>query len=190
MAAADRLNPAMIDDAFDLYLKYNGERFDLIDAEMAKKGWSGFKATLRLPNRGKGDNWREGWIDKFGWKRSLEIKIATAGMAAQTSAESLLFEVETVRKKIFHELSSKGVGAGQKDLIYQHDKYVSRSTEILGKLNDARDNYANAVFFLQWLTKRAPAIYRPLAEALCDCEDALLDALEKDFVTETETEEG
>ena len=118
-----------------------------IDAEMAKRGWAGFKANSRLKNRGKGENFRAGWIETFGWKKSLEIKIATAGLAAQTSAESLLFEVESIRKKIFMELETRGVGAGQKDLIYQHDKYVSRSTEILDKLNDARDNYGNFVFY-------------------------------------------
>jgi hypothetical protein len=181
---ADRLNPQMIKDAFDLYLKYNGQRFDLIDAEMAKLGWAGFKSNSRLKNRGKGDNFRAGWIETFGWAKSLEVRIATAGTAAQTSAESLLFEVEVIRKKIFMELETRGVGLGSKDLIYQHDKYISRSTEILDKLNDARDNYANIVFFLQWLTKRAPAIYMPLAQALSDCEDALLDHAEKDFVKE------
>lgn len=179
----------MIDDAFDLYLKYNGQRFDLIDAEMAKKGWAKFKANSRLKNRGKGENFRSGWIDTFGWKASLELKIATAGMAAATSAESLLFEVEEIRKKIFMKLKELGVGAGQKDLVYQHDKYVARTTEILDKLAEARDNYANFVKFAQWLSMNAPKISPALAVAWCEAEDAIIEAAERDFVASDEEQE-
>ncbi len=192
--AINRLNPDQVKDAFDLYLKYNGERFDLIDEEMHVKGWLNFKANTTLKNRGKNrddaKNWREGWIDKFGWKTALELKIATAGTAAATSAESLLFEVETIRKKIFMELSVKGVGTGNKDLVYQHDKYVARTTDILAQLDKARDNYANFVFFLQHLLKAATKISPELASAICDAEEPLLDWAEREFVTAEKTVDG
>lgn len=184
--AADRHNPDMIKDAFELYLKYNGERFDLIDQEMAKRGWAGFKAHSRLPNRGKDKNFREGWISRYGWQKSLEMKVILAGTVAATSAESLLFEVETIRKKVFMELQERGVGAGQKDLVYQHDKYISRTTEILDKLEKARDNYGNFTFFLTHLLKAATQISPALAKELCDAEDALIDWAEKEFVVEDE----
>lgn len=179
-----RVHPDCIKDAFELYLKYNGERFDLIDDEMRHKGWTNFKSSLNLLNRGKGKNYRDGWIERFGWKKSLEIKIATTGIAAATSAESLLFEVETIRKKIFMELEVKGVGVGQKDLIYQHDKYIARTTEILASLDKARDNYANFVFFLQHLLKAATKISPDLASAICDAEEPLLEWAEREFVTD------
>ena len=107
-------------------------------------------------------------------------------MAAATSAESLLFEVETLRKKIFMELQTKGVGSGQKDLIYQHDKYVARTTEILASLDKARDNYGNFTFFLQHLLKAATKISPDLAAAICDAEEPLLDWAEREFVTDQE----
>jgi len=182
-----RVHPDCINDAFELYLKYNGERFDLIDEEMHHKGWSSFKAATHLLNRGLGKNFREGWIERFGWAKSLEIKIATVGMAAATSAESLLFEVETLRKKIFMELQTKGVGSGQKDLIYQHDRYDARTTDILSQLDKARDNYGNFTFFLQHLLKAATKISPELAAVLCDAEDPLLDWAEREFVVDPET---
>lgn len=181
---SERVHPDCIKDAFELYLKYNGERFDLIEAEMRQKGWTSFKATNSLKNRGIGANFREGWITRYGWEKSLELKIATTGVAAATSAESLLFEVESIRKKIFMELSIKGVGSGQKDLIYQHDKYIARTTEILASLDKARDNYANFTFFLQQLLKAATRISPELAAALCDAEEPLIEWAEREFVTE------
>lgn len=184
---AVKIHPDCINDAFELYLKYNGERFDLIDEEMHHRGWTTFKAHSTLKNRGLGKNFREGWIERFGWKKSLEIKIATTGMAAATSAESLLFEVETLRKKIFMELQTKGVGSGQKDLIYQHDKYVARTTEILASLDKARDNYANFIFFLQHLLRAATRISPELAAAICDAEEPLLDWAEREFVNDPES---
>jgi len=186
---ADKNNPQMVKDAFDLYLKYNGEKklYPQINAEMEKLGWANFKAASRFPNRGKGKNFRTGWIDLYGWEKSLQIKIAMAGRIAATSAESLLLEVEVIRKKIFLELESLGVGKGQKDLVYQHDKYVARTTEILDKLAEARDNYANFVTAIQHLTKWAPMISTKFAEALAECEDAILDQAEKEFVKPNES---
>lgn len=184
---AVKTHPDCINDAFELYLKYNGERFDLIDEEMHHRGWTTFKSNSVLKNKGLGPNFREGWIERFGWKKSLEIKIATTGMAAATSAESLLFEVETLRKKIFMELQTKGVGIGQKDLIYQHDKYVARTTEILASLDKARDNYANFIFFLQHLLRAATRISPELAAAICDAEEPLLDWAEREFVNDPES---
>lgn len=179
----------MIKDAFELYLKYNGTRFDLIDQEMAKRGYAGFRAHSRLPNRGRGENFREGWIERFGWKKSLELKVSLAGTAAATSAESLLFEVETVRKKVFMELQERGVGKGQKDLVYQHDKYILRTTEILDKLESARDNYGNFVYFMQHLLKAATQISPALAKELVDAEEALIDWAEREFVVDEEKSE-
>lgn len=185
VAQPPRTNPEAIKDAFDLYLKYNGQQFELIEHEMHQKGWDKFRVSI-LKNKGRGDNFREGWIQRFGWENALKIKIASQGLLAQTSAEALLFEVETIGKKIFMELEAKGVGSGNKDLIYQHDKYVARRIEILDKLADARDNYANFVTFFQHFLKAATKISPSLAAELCDAEDAIVDWAEREFVTEAE----
>lgn len=176
-----KIHPDCQKDAFDLYLKYNGERFDLIDEEMHKRGWTTFKASATLLNKGLGKNFREGWIERFGWRKSLEIKIATAGLVAQTSGESLLFEVETIRKKLFMELETNGVGRENKDVVYQHDKYVARSTDILSQLDRARDNYANFSFFLAHLLKAAMKISPALAQELIAAEDGLIEWGESEF---------
>jgi hypothetical protein len=173
--------PEQINDCFDLYLKYNGQNFPAIEKEMREKGWTQF-SSQRIRKLVKGEY--TGWEADFGWKKSLEIKIATQGVTAMTSAESLLFEVETVRKKIFNQLQGDALN---RDLVYQHDKYVARTTEILASLDRARDNYANFVFFLTHLLQGATKVSPALAKELCEAEDALLEWAEREFVTDAES---
>lgn len=177
------INPEEIKAAFELYLLHNGERHDLIEKEMHRLGWTAFRKEI-LRSKGFGPNRRDGWIDTYGWQKSLELKIATANTAAATSAESLLYEVETIRKKIFIELEAGGIGRAGKDLIYQHDKYVQRSIDILHQLEKARDNYANFVFFIRKLVEAAPKISPALAKEICEAEEGLIEWAESEFVTE------
>lgn len=53
-----KINPDQLKDAFELYLKYNGERLDLIDEEMHRRGWLTFKSHTTLKNRGRGKEFR------------------------------------------------------------------------------------------------------------------------------------
>jgi hypothetical protein len=174
-----KVHPDQIKDAFELYLQFNGERFDLIEEEMRKRGWEHFRAQ-NLKSRGKGVNRRDGWVAKYGWENALKIKIATMGTVAMTSAESLLFEVETIRKKLFLELESDKL---DRDRVYQHDKYVARSIDILAELNAARDNYGNFILFLERLCGAAPSISPKLAEALVEAREGLMDWAENAFTT-------
>lgn len=170
-------------DAFRLYIDHNGQRHDLIEKEMHRLGWSSFRKEC-IKSKGLGKNHREGLAEQYGWDAALKIKIATAGTLIATSAESLLAEVENIRKLIYLELEVTGVGKSGKDLIYQHEKYVARSTEILAKLEKASDNYANFTKFLKHLVKGAMKISPALARELCDAEEALIDWAEGEFAIE------
>lgn len=183
------INPDEVKAAFELYLLYNGENFDEIEKEMHRRGWTEFKKA-KLKSRGFGENRRAGWIEKFGWDNALKLRAATAGTVAVTSAESLLFEVESIRKKLFTEIEARGIARAGKDAIYQHDKYVNRSIEILAQLNDARDNFANFRFFLQHLIAAAPKMSTALATALIEAEDGLLDWAEANFATSDNSDDA
>lgn len=172
-----------INDCFELYLKYNGQNFPAIEREMREKGYTNF-SSQRIRKKVKGEV--VGWEIEFGWQKSLELKIATQGAVAMTSAESLLFEVETLRKKAYQELLAAPL-ISNRDLVYQHDKYVLRTKEILESLDKSRDNYANFVFFLTRLLAAAMKISPALARELCDAEEALLNWAEKEFVTDAES---
>jgi Ni,Fe-hydrogenase maturation factor len=183
--APRKFHPDELKAAFTLYIDHNGQRFDLIEKEMQRLGWTSFRKEC-LKSKGLGENHREGLIEKHGWDKALQIHIATAGTVAKTSAESLLGEVEEIRKLIYLDLVATGVGKAGKDLIYQHDKYVQRSTEILAKLEKASDNYANFTKFFAHLVKGAMKISPALARELCDAEEPLLEWAESEFVVEDE----
>ena len=172
--------PDQIQAAFDLYLKYNGESHDRIEREMRGLGYRTF-SQHQLTDHGTGKGFRKGWISRYGWQKSLEFKLAYTGTIAITSAESLLFEVEFLRKRLFHEL--QGSETVDIELLKQHERYSARSAQILASLEDARDNYANFVFFLRHLLTAATAISPELAKAICSAENALIEWAEREFVT-------
>lgn len=185
---ANALNDEMVKDAFALYLKYNGERFDLIERDMVHLGWA-FKQSM-LKDRGIGKNYREGWVTKFRWTKALKIHMASlaANEIAATSAEKLLSECENIRDAAYEEILVQGVRAS-KDLIWQHRQYADLSVKILDKLEAARDNYANFVFFFSHLMKAAVTISPALARELCDAEDGIIEWAEGTFVIEEDKPE-
>lgn len=181
--------PEMVKDAFALYIKYNGDesKFAQIEQDMHRLGWAAFKRAM-LKDRGNGVHFREGWITRHGWENALKLSIAASQTASATSAESLLAENEFIRKAAYMEIAEQGVRAS-KDLIYQHNTYTQNCIKILDKLEAARDNYANFVYFLQALLRAAPSISPALAAEVVTAEDALLEWAESEFVVEEEKPE-
>lgn len=177
-----KFNPEEVDACYELFMRFNGANFPEIEKQMHRLGFVTFRAA-KLKSRGFGENRREGWIEYFGWDHSLKLKAATAGLEVQTSAESLLAEVEGIRKRLYTELQAKGV-TGNKDLIYQHRDYVEQSTKILDRLKDARDNYQNFVTFMRHLLAAAPKVSPTLARELIQAEDALIDWAQNEFAIE------
>ncbi len=173
-------NPECIEDAFTLYLKYNGERFDLIEREMRLKGWIGFDKQC-LSNRGIGENFREGWIDRFGWKTTLEIYLTAKNKTLLTSGEKLLAEVETIREQIYQRLQTHGVD--NRDLVWQHDKYSQRSAEILAQIESSKDISRDFAEFLKLLLNISLKISPTLARELCNAEDAIIKHAKDEFAS-------
>lgn len=170
--------PECIEDAFKLYLKYNGERFDLIEKEMRLNGWIGFNKRV-LKNRGIGKNFREGWIDRYQWKKALEIHLMGKGKTILTSGEKLYQEVETIREKIFEQLQSSGVN--NRDLVWQHDKYSQRSAEILAQMDNAKDTLRDFAAFWKFIVTNSVSISPVLARELVNAEEAIIRKAKEEF---------
>ena len=168
----------MVEDTFHLYLKYNGERFDLIENEMRLKGWTTFNKNC-LTNRGKGENWREGWIDKYGWKNALEHRVQRAGKDFSSIAEKLYHEVETIREQLFEQIQTSGVG--NRDLIYQHRDYTQRSAEILEQIEKTKLGTLNFPDFLNFLIRIAPSISPVLHRELDNALEAIIKRAKDEF---------
>lgn len=170
--------PECIEDAFTLYLKYNGERLDLIEEQMRLKGWIGFNKRC-LTNRGKGRNFREGWIDRYQWKKALEIHLAGKGKTILTSGEKLYQEVETIRQKLFEQIQTSGVN--NRDLVWQHDKYSQRSAEILAQIENAKDTLRDFAAFWKFLVTNSVSISPVLARELVNAEEAIIKKAREEF---------
>lgn len=173
-----KISPECIEDAFALYLKYNGERFDLIEREMRLKGWIGWNKQC-LFNRGVDEYFREGWIERFGWKAALSIHLANKGRTLLSSGEKLLAEVETIRERIFEQINTSGVN--NRDLVWQHDKYSQRSAEILQQLEKGRDVSRDFAEFFSLLITISLKISPVLARELCNAEDAIIKHAKEEF---------
>lgn len=175
--------------AFSLYLKYGGERHDLIEREMHEAGYVGFKKN-KLRDHGKVESktHRQGWINKFRWDHAVKkhLEGLATNQIASTSGEKLLIEVEFIREAIFDVIKANGA-ANSKDHVWQHKKYVDASVDILGRLMDARDNYGNFVFFFKHLITAAVTISPALAKELCEAEDAIIEWAETKFIVEKES---
>ena len=170
--------PECINDAFELYLKYNGERFDLIEKEMRERGWRSFDKQC-LFNRGKDEHFREGWIEKYGWHKALELYLATKSKTFLTSGEKLLNEVETIREKLFERLQTHGVE--NRDLVWQHDKYAQRSAEILEQIEKLRNPLRDFAEFWKFLVTSSIAISPVLARELVNAEEAIIKRAKEEF---------
>lgn len=173
-----RVAPECVEDAFSLYLKYNGERFDLIEKEMRLKGWTTFDRQI-LTNRGLGENFREGWIERYGWRNALERYLSAKSKTILTSGERLYEEVETIRLKIFEQIERGGVN--NRDLVWQHDKYSQRSAEILAQIENARNAEIDFARFFNWLLTVSIKISPNLARELCNAEEAIIKHAKDEF---------
>lgn len=163
--------PEAIEHCFGLFLKYNGANFDRIEQEMRAVGYSLWSQQI-LFSRGRGKNYRQGWIDAHGWEKALEIHLSNQNKALLSRREQTLEEVETIRKLIYERITARSVN--NRDLVWQHDKYSERSARLLAELELAKQSSGDFAAFWQFLMRAALDISKPLARELCNAEDAIL----------------
>lgn len=163
-------NEEAVEYCFRLYLRFNGQQHDRIEQEMRRAGWETWSKQNLYSRGGK-----TGWVDKFGWDKALEQKIATASKtAALTSAEELVGEIEEVRKRIKAALDARGAVV-DKDLIYQHARYCTLSIEAQLKLEATRDTLGGFVAFWERLLDWLPEMSERAARELLKVADRILE---------------
>jgi hypothetical protein len=155
-----------IQDCQRLYLKFNGQQHDRIEAEM-RKTWPGW-SKQNLYTRGKGPNQKIGWIDKYGWEKALSLHLATRVEATLTEAQQIFNEISAIRKKIFEEIKAKGARA-DKDLVYQHRAYTKLSIDALSKVGGGDHTLDSFVamweMLMEWLPDISPSALAELLKA-------------------------
>ncbi|HEV7377764.1 MAG TPA: hypothetical protein VGN95_23815 [Pyrinomonadaceae bacterium] len=161
-----------IQDCQRLYLKFNGQQHDRIQAEM-RKTWPGW-SKQNLYTRGKGPNQKIGWIDKYGFEEALRLHLALRPTGAQGAAEKIFTEIEAIRKTLFEKVKTLGPKA-ERDLIYQHRDYTKLSIEALSKLNGAGDTFEGFVAFWERLLDLLTEIEPKAATELLKVSDAVIE---------------
>ena len=159
--------PEVVSHCFDLYIRFNGQNHDRIQNLMRKK-WPSWSKQNLYSRAGK-----VGWIEEYGWERSLKERLAQAGERVATAEQSLFIEIEQIRKKL-HERIHSGAQV-DRDLVYQHLAYCRLSVSALAKLKGAGLTFDSFVAFWEALLDWLPDISDGAARALLEAADEVLE---------------
>lgn len=164
--------PESIEFCLQLYLKFNGQQFDRIEAEMQRR-WPTWqkKNLLDYGNR-------QGWITRYGWKDALQAKLAASAKAGLTGAEALYLDIREQRESLSLKIKT-ATPKPDRDLIYQHRDYCRLEIEALAKLTEARNRLADFVIFWEALLEWLPTISRKAWRELVDVSDQVLEQANK-----------
>lgn len=165
-----------INKCFRLYLRYNGKQYRAIGDEMRRE-YPWFK-----------DNRISAWAEKYAWDAALKVKIESDKRQALTTADELVEEVETVRKKIYERI--KGDGNHDDDLIARHRDYCRLSIEALTRVQEARDTFGAWLAFWEKMLEWVPEFSPHAAQALLQVSDALIERAAKEYGTGEEEDEA
>lgn len=154
-----------------LYHKYGGRSHDLIEAEMHKAGWPGWRRNT-LYDKGKGEHERFGWITKHGFERTLKIYVETLAERVNNDEQDLYIGIRRVRQAL-----QKAVDAGTatKDEVYQYRDFCKLEIDARKNLDLSRDNletfvsgFEKLVIWLEGLDPAAAKVLVKHGEKLAD----------------------
>lgn len=135
-----REDPEAIEKCRQLYHKYGGKNFDAIQSEMRKAGYPGW-SKARLTNKGrdpKSPHWREGWVSKFGFDKTLELHQRVSTMAVLNDSQEIYLQIQTVRKIYDAKVIAPG---HDKDEFYRWRDAVTLELKAKEQLDLGRANF-------------------------------------------------
>lgn len=130
-----------IDTCRKLYCKYGGKNLDRVEKEMREvyPGW--LKQTLF--NRGKDDNFREGWIEKYGFDKSLREYLKTQIEGVTDDVQKLYLGIKSVRETLEKKVTTNPDAT--RDDIYSYRDFCKLEMDARQKLDLEKDNYESFV---------------------------------------------
>lgn len=175
-----RYEEKAIRKAEGLYLKYNGQNFDAIEAEMRVEypGWS----RQNLFDRRDGDKEKVGWINKYGWQYALELKTQVSAKRQLSGAEALYLSIRTQRERVEKIMES---GPPEKEDVWAHQKYCALEIDALAKLRDARNRLEDFSEFWETLLMWLAGISRHAHRELLIVAEQVTERAVKDYGTES-----
>jgi hypothetical protein len=154
-------SPEAVETARKLYCHFGGMHHDNIELEM-QKTWPGWK-KLNLIDRGKGKNFREGWITKFGFANSLKLASERKTESVNNDEQSLYLGIKKTREAL--QVKVHG-GTASKDEIYGYRDFCRLEIEARKNLDLSRDNFDTFVSgyekLVAWLSEKDAEVARLL----------------------------
>lgn len=145
----------------ELYVMFGGANHLAIEREMQKEYPSWRRENLY--DRGKGKNARLGWINRFGYDRSLEIYNEKLVGKVNDDEQDLYIGIKTVRK----EMQKRVVGKdATKDEVYQYRDFCQLEIQARRNLDLSRDNLETFVSGYEKLVGWLSDIDPPAAKML------------------------
>lgn len=145
------------------YCKFGGKNLDAVENEMRQAGYVGWQKST-LFNRGKIDtsDFRQGWIEKYGFDKSLQEYLKTQIAGVTDDVQKLYLGIKGVREAL--ELKVQN-GQGTRDEIYAYRDFCKLEMEARQKLDLAKDNFESFVACWEKLLIWLPEISATAAAA-------------------------
>lgn len=143
----------LIEHCRALYIKYGGKNLDAVEREMQKE-----IATWRKNNlfdRGKGENFREGWINRYGFDKSLQEHLKIQAIAGCDDVQKLYIGIKSVRETLQNKI--KGSNPSRDD-IYAYRDFCKLEMEARTKLDLEKDSYEIFVTIVEKILAWLPDI--------------------------------
>lgn len=143
-----------IEKARELYCLYGGRNHDLIERDMRRAGWEGWRKSI-LYDKGKAKNARMGWITRHGFDNSLRIYTEKLAESVNNNDEGLYIGIKKTRERLEKRVHS---GEASKDEIYQYRDFCTLEINARKNLDSIGDDtletfvagYENQI---AWLTE-------------------------------------
>lgn len=148
-----------------LYCKYGGKNHEAIEREMQKvyPGWR--RTNLVDRNKAKDRLPQIGWINRYGFDRSLKLHIEKLTENVNDDEQGLYVGIKRVRQTLEKAVHS---GEATKDGVYQYRDFCKLEIEARKNLNLTRDNLDTFVAgfekLLIWLGELDPQAAKMLAK--------------------------
>lgn len=123
-----------------LYCKYGGKNLDALEKEMRDQypGW--LKQTLF--NRGKDKDFRQGWIERYGFDKSLQEYLKTQIAGVTDDVQKFYLGIKSVRETLETKVKN---GNGTRDDLFAYRDFCKLEMEARQKLDLEKDSYENFV---------------------------------------------
>ena len=143
-----------------LYCKYGGKNLDGIEREMRASypGW--LKQTLH--NRGKDSDFRMGWVERYGFDKSLQEYLKTQIAGVTDDVQKFYLGIKSVRETLETKVKN---GQGTRDDLFAYRDFCKLEMEARQKLDLEKDNYESFVACWEKLLVWLPEIDKASATA-------------------------